>query len=119
MILAILLASATATTLKGRRAKSAISHQSQRRGEVTAGFKSFGIRDERFDRSRRDRSNARNCDQPPHVLVTLHLADDTSFELIDLARQWPDLLGDFSQSQTGGFWQANVLIGTHDLDQLR
>lgn len=100
MILAISLASATATTLKGRRAKSAISHrgafslpftpqdrrratnkeraerriphlryaaepflaaarmglwrQSQPGGEVTAGFESFGIRDQRFDGSRRD-----------------------------------------------------------------
>lgn len=85
---------------------------------MTAGFESFGIRDQRFDGSRRDRSNARNCDQPPHILVTLHPANDTAFELIDLAPQRLDLIGDFSQSHTGGVWEANVLFVPHDLDQL-
>ncbi|MDX8522846.1 hypothetical protein [Mesorhizobium dulcispinae] len=70
-----------------------------------------------FDGSRRDRSDARNCRQPWHVLVALRLADDPSFELVDLTRQRLDLIGDFSQSQSSGFWQANVLLVPHDLDQ--
>ncbi len=40
-------------------------------------------------------------------------------ELVDLARQRLDLIGDFSQSQTDCFWQASVLFVPHDLDQLR
>lgn len=40
-----------------------------------------------------------------------------SFELVDLTRQRLDLTGDFSQSQTSGFWQANVRLVADDLDQ--
>ncbi|WP_292326076.1 hypothetical protein, partial [Mesorhizobium sp.] len=113
MILAILLASAIATTLKGRRAKSATSHGgalslpfTRRKTDVapqTSSERSVGL-------PIFDMPPSRNCRQPSHVLVALRLADDPSFELVDLTRQRLDLIGDFSQSQSSGFWQANVLL---------
>lgn len=42
-------------------ARIGLRRQSQPGGEVTAEFESFGIRDQRFDGSRCDRSNDRNC----------------------------------------------------------
>ena len=90
--------------------------QSEPGGEVTAGFEAVWIRDQRLDIGRCDRSYARNCCQPPHVLITLRFGDDRSFEFVDLPRQCLDLIGDFGQSEMGGFWQAKFLLVPHDLD---
>src|SRR5579863_5820958 len=93
--------------------------QSKPRSKMTSGLKPVRVWNERLDGGCNDGSDARYRGQPSHVLVTLCLNDNRTFELVDPLLRPLNLIGKFAESQARRRRQASVLLITYDLNQCR